>query len=468
MVAAHRSPYPQALVVFAALFACRGDRRDCTRDQDAPGENILLIVSDDIGVDKTGTYAEHPTAPDTPNLDRLAAEGVLFRNAYANPTCSPSRASLLTGRQASRTGVGRWIAAQDTTGALPLSELTLPEMLRGSPSCYATMAAGKWHLVLLGPDDAARHPLDQGFGRHRGSLSNPGTATTSEEEHLGYFHWEKAVDGKLRWSDTYMATDTTDEALTFIQGTDEPWFAYVAYNLAHVPRHTPPRDLQVVAVPQDPTDAELHAAMVAALDAEVGRLLDGIPDAVRDNTTIIYLSDNGTPSTVIEAPWNPSRSKGTLYDGGVRVPLIVAGPHVAVPGSESDALVHVVDVFPTVAALAQVDLDPSLVLDGQSLQPYLADPDTPGQREFLYTESFYPNGDVPHDWRHRMVRDSDWKLMRLQNGDTTEERLYRYEPGAFDEGYNLLDQELDEETEQSWARLGAELDAWEETLGYGP
>lgn len=453
--------------------------RVCPEGQAGDAENVLIVVADDVGIDKTHAYGEHESAPPTPNIDALAQDGLLFRNAYACPTCSPTRAALLTGRLPSRTGVGRWIYPGSETADLRLSELTLPEMLRHSETCTTTGLVGKWHLVRFNREDPELHPLAQGFDHHRGSLANPLDAVQSGETPRGYTHWEKDVDGELQWSDTYMATDTTDEALAFMASSPQPWVLVVAYNLAHVPVHVPPGDLNLAGVTEGSTDLEKMEAMVQALDAEFGRLRAGIPSGQRDRTNIVYLSDNGTAANFIEEPWINSRGKGTIYDGGVRVPLIMAGPHVSTPGAETDALVHVVDLFPTVAELAGVDVQGLVVeegqdagapvtLDGVSLLGLLEDPDSAPPRETVYTEGFYPNGDVARDWRISMVRDAEWKLSRdEEEGVLTRERFYRYVPGSVDEGYDLLSKDLSADNQAAYEALAARLDAITAELSVG-
>lgn len=460
------------------LLACRDepaslcDGREGDPDAGA-AKNVLVIVGDDVGIDKVAAYGEHPYPASTPNIDALAAEGVLFRNAYGNPTCSPSRASLLTGRHASRTRVGRWIYPETEEADLPLSELTIPEMLRESPHAFTSAAVGKWHLVSFTRESPGQHPLDQGFDCHAGSLGNPLDAVMSGETPRGFTRWEKSVDGELAWEHTYMSTDTTDEALARINGLRSPWFLWVAYNDAHTPLHVPPADLTTGDPDERSSKPELFDAAIEALDTEIGRLLRGIPDAVRDDTTVIYLSDNGTPDFALRAPWNTARGKGTPYESGVNVPFIVTGPFVAEPGSESDALVHFVDLFPTVAEIAGVDLGaltvPSgeregepLVLDGVSFLPYLQDPSLPSRREILYTETFYPNGDVARDYHHRMVRDADWKLIRWQDRDHLTEMVFRLDPEEYEEGYGeIVTDGMDAEEAAAAARLRVEMDALE-------
>ena len=447
------------------LLSCRTtDPSVCdslTGDASVPaGRNVLVIISDDIGVDKHGAYGVGARLDLTPNIDALAQEGVLFRNAYGSPNCSPSRASLLTGRLPTRTGVGHWIFAATDTADLELDEVTIPEMLQESPYRWTSAEVGKWHVVAFPRESPTTHVQDQGFDCAAGSLANPLEATLHGHFPRSHTNWEKTVDGTPHWSKHYMTTDTVDEALARLSTLEPPWFLYVATNDAHDPNHVPPNRLRTDKVNKKSSELELYEAMVQAADTEIGRLLDGLTDEQRATTTIVYLSDNGTPPWGIREPLDRHRSKGTIYEGGVHLPMIVTGPYVEAPGTETDALVHLVDLLPTVAEIAEVDPTTltdadgaPLILDGQSLLPWLADPALPSARETLYTEGFWPNGDVNRSWIDRMVRDEEWKLVWKTEGDTTKE-LFHLDPNGFDEGEDL----------HAAGDLSAEAEAAEERL----
>jgi len=450
-----------------------GDAPETSADDSPPGGNILLIVVDDIGLDKVAAYGMHPTPAKTPTMDALAAQGVRFTDAYAAPTCSPSRASMLTGRHASRHGVGRWLDPPNDEYDLQESELTLPEMIAYSPLGYATTAVGKWHLVNWATPDPAAHPLRHGFEHHAGSLANPGNALQENEESLGYYNWEKSIDAEVGWSDEYMTVDNTDEALDCISKTPEPWLLYLAYNAAHAPLHAPPDALLDEPLPASPSDLQEFEAIVEGLDTELARLLDGIPADVLADTTIILVGDNGSPDHGISPPLDSARAKGTVYEGGVRVPLIVTGPLVGCEGCESDAMVHVVDIFPTIAEIAGVslvgltdDAGEPLSLDGESLLPLFEHPDAPDLRRYLYSEAFHPPGAPPYDYHNRTVRNGDWKLIEIDDGGEVEEALYALVPGDLDEGEDLLAVGLDAEASEAYDRLREELDALSGALAF--
>jgi arylsulfatase A-like enzyme len=355
--------------------------------------NVLIVVADDLGVDMVGAYGEGSAPPATPVIDGLAAQGVLFRNVWSNPVCSPTRAALLTGRPAFRTGIGFIVDAAPDNLALPLSEITLPEMLAlGTGGKYRSAAFGKWHLGNEAVGGALAPNL-AGFDHFAGALSNFYAPES-------YTNWTRVVDGAVSQSTVYATTDTVDSALAWLADAPEPWLCYVAFNAPHYPVHAPPAGLHSVdltqAGPLSEDPAPYYRAMVQALDTELGRLLAGVAPPKLARTTVVFLGDNGTPGEVVSRPFPSDHAKGTLHEGGINVPLIVTGPRVQVPGSESLGLVSITDVFATVAELAKVDLDqtlPGLPLDSRSLLPYLKDPATPSLRKTVFSELFHPNGE---------------------------------------------------------------------------
>jgi arylsulfatase A-like enzyme len=361
--------------------------------------NLVLILADDFGVDLLGAYGEGSDPPCTPHIDALAAEGLLFRNAWSNPTCSPTRAGVLTGRHGFRTGIGNVLTPM--LPGLPLGETTLPELLAG----YASTAVGKWHLAGNLGD---LHPNASGFLHFAGSIS--GTLDS-------YTQWQKVVDGQASVSTAYATSDTTDDAIAALRSMPEPWFLYVAYNAPHDPFHAPPPALCSPPacaktwcgnLPQNPTNRDLAKAMVEALDAELGRLLAELA-VVDPQAYVVFMGDNGTAQQVSQPPFLPPHAKGTLFEGGINVPLIVAGPGVA-PG-ECAALVCGTDLYATFAELGRVR---SAAEDSVSLVPYFSNPRL-ALRQTVYSELFSPVGGSPPFPSHtRAVRDARYKLVRSQ------------------------------------------------------
>jgi arylsulfatase A-like enzyme len=347
--------------------------------------NVLLLIADDLGVDNVGAYAEHPEPARTPVIDQLAAQGLLFRNAWSNQTCSPSRSTLLTGRYTFRTGVGRALTYATTDFELGLDEDTLPQALLGGG--YRTAAVGKWHLAAQGIS-GPQHPLLLGFEHHRGPMDNlPGPNGGSD-----YWDYAKAVDGVITQSTTYATTDQVDDALALIASFGSaPWFLWLAFSAPHSPYHAPPAALHTYDLPTEVTgNVPVHMkAMAEAMDTEIGRLLASIPPGVLADTIVIFLADNGTTGVSTTPPFDPDHAKASLYEGGVNVPLIVAGPGV-VAGEECAALVNLTDVVATVAELAGV-ASPSAE-DAVSLVPYFSDPDRSPVRTWVYSQRFAPVG----------------------------------------------------------------------------
>jgi len=429
---------------------------------DTQPTNVLLIVADDFGVDMFSPYGVHPSPAPAPNLEALAAEGMLFEYFYSLPSCSPTRAAVLTGRMPFRCGIGKPIDQWLPEHALPLDERTLPEVLKdGSAASIATSAVGKWHLGSEA-EGGASHPNLQGFEWFAGTLGNLMFGST-------YFGHQKVTNGVTSASRTYVTTEQVDDALARIEAMPEPWLLYLGLNAPHTPLHAPPASLhtqQLSGLPADTPNAH-YRAMVEAMDTEIGRLLAGMPEAVRANTTIVFLGDNGTPGNVMVAPSMPGNSKGSVYEGGVRVPLIVAGKHVDAPGTRCAALVQAVDLFPTVVELMGANLAQGVgdarPIDGISIAPYLANPARAPLREFVVAERFSPNGFGEYASYGAMARDARWKIVRR---DGQPDALFdmldaRGNPIAFENPStgNLNDGDMTAEESAAFARLQAALSA---------
>ncbi len=456
------------LTLWAALLACRtaapADRPPAARAApatrpDAIGGNVLVLVLDDVGIDKIGAWGAHPQPAPTPNLDRLAATGVRFTTVYGAPACSTSRAALLTGRYGIRTGFVESLNDNDPPFALPDGEWTVAEAL--TPYGFTTGALGKWHLASharVTRDVVTRH----GFAHFRGTLANlPGP---------GYQPWtQRDETGKTSRPAGYPTTVTADDALAFARVTPEPWFLWTAFHAAHSPVHTPPADLAPTARVLGPDDtAGKVDAMIEALDHEIGRLVDGLPPDVRARTTVFVVGDNGTADHAVRPPLDPEQAKLTVHELGVRVPLLVFGRAVAAPGVR-DSLTHVVDLFPTIAEIAGLPLapatagglpgtqlvDPAVPLDGISLLPQLQRADAPAPRALLYTEKARGNGPPPWTVRQATIRDAEWKLIRTPRGES----LYHLTGVGLDEGPDRAGLRADRDARAAQARLSDALDA---------
>jgi len=390
----------------------------------AQNHNILLIVADDIGVDYVGAYQEGTNPPPTPTIDSLATNGVLFRNAWANPSCSPTRACIMTGRYPFRTLVGRWIGHftnPPNVGLLRPNELTLPKAFDAANSGYAHALIGKWHLGnSFGSPDEPR--TIGGYAHYAGSL---------EGQIPSYTNWTHVVNGVSTPTTAYCTTQNTDDALSWIQGQTSPWLCVLTYQAPHIPYHAPPAHLHTQNLagltPQTtthtPANIPFYRAMVESLDTEMGRLFATLGPTVMNDTNVIFIGDNGTVQRQSVAPFNGLRAKGTPYEGGVNVPLLISGPDVQQPGREVTALACAVDVFATVVELgnAAAGLPPFLVHDSQSLVPYLTDPNQANIRQFAYTEQFTGTSwPAPNSNGHATIRNGQYKLIHRYSGGSDE------------------------------------------------
>jgi arylsulfatase A-like enzyme len=324
--------------------------------------NILVIIADDLGADSFPLTGTGGTLPPMPNISALKNSGVLFRNAHSQPTCSPTRACMLTGRHAFRTGIGAQLTGA-TSPQLQTSEFTLPEAFAANAGLgYSLAMFGKWHLNSgAGTNDTPR------------SVGGwPSFAGTISGALPDYSAWTKITNNVSAATTTYATTDVANDVISFIQSrpSGTPWFAWAAFNAPHSPLHVPPAALHSYGTPT--TNRGMYEAMCQALDTEVGRVLATVN---LGTTHVIFVGDNGTPANVIQTPYNAAHSKETIYEGGTRVPLIIAGPSVVSPNRNSDVPVHVVDLYSTILELAGISVaatQPSTnPVDSRSLLPVL-------------------------------------------------------------------------------------------------
>jgi len=350
--------------------------------------NILLIIIDDWGIDFNPL--DNPTGPDLPAMPTwasLASQGVRFTNAYAQPTCSPTRANILSGRYSFRHGIGSPGGAN-----FPATEISLPEAFAAASSPYALASFGKWHLGggNNGPNDNA------GWPEFRGSLA----AGVGD-----YYDWDKAVNGTVTpITNTYATSDQVDDAVAFITAqNDNPWFCWLAFNAPHAPFHSPPAELSAT---NGNSNTARYLAALQAMDTEIARLLESVD---LTNTNVFLIGDNGTPGNIAQTPFRQGRAKGTLYEGGTKVPFIALGPDVRARGTQGN-LVHCADLFATILDLAKVPL-PDTDLDGRSLLPALTGSGT--VQGGVVLENFGNGVTNPG----RSIRIGDYKLHLYDSGE---------------------------------------------------
>ena len=412
--------------------------------------NVILIVADDLGINDISTFGGGVAngRVQTPGIDRIAAEGVNFNTAYAgSATCAPSRAMMLTGRYPSRTGfeftptpdgmgkIVKTISGTLDSGlppiiynraladaqpsyenqGLPGSEVTLAEILRDHG--YYTAHIGKWHLGR----SAESNPNAQGFDDSLLMASG----LFLPEKHPDVVNAKLAFDpiDKFLWAGMnyaasfngsewfepggYLTDYWTDEALKVIRSSsDQPFFLYMAHWATHTPLQATRSDYEAVGDIQ-PHRLRVYAAMVRALDRSVGRILETLDqEGIADNTIVIFTSDNGGAGYIglpdINAPYRGW--KLTLYEGGVRVPMLVRWPNGLDAGTVTDTPVAHIDILPTVVAAAGAKLDETRVIDGVNILAPITNTAQPAaERPLFWTSAYY-----------QAVRKGNWKLQRSE------------------------------------------------------
>lgn len=454
--------------------------------QAVSAQNVLLILADDMGVEALSVYGLGKTAPTTAALEKLAREGVVFSNFWSQPVCSPTRASIMTGRYGFRTGVGRPIApAADggPSGPLPpppakpasapyeapgrgrsagnpvsrglqIDEFMLPMALdAGTGGAYRTAAIGKWHMADV-DNGWLEHPRRAGIDFYEAVMHGEDS----------YFAWRKNVNGRVTTTTSYGAPDRAETATRWIKEQGgEPWFMWLSFILPHTPLHLPPRellqsdysDLSPTDNTQDDSIRYFHA-MIEAMDTAIGRVLDSMDPEVRENTYVIFIGDNGTDRGSVAEPFDSGRAKGTVYQGGVNVPLIVTGPGVA-EGGVSDALINSVDLYATILEMADVNVDEAVPRrvgqDSVSFLPYLANPGMPSRREWVYADVFSGSFAGLPDANYTM-RNDRYKLLRHQG---TEE-FYDLAIDPY-EHVNLFEGQLSAEQQAQYRLLSGQIAA---------
>jgi arylsulfatase A-like enzyme len=454
--------------LFCLILACGTAHAQAPKGTARP--NIIMILADDLGCMDVGAF-NPKTFYETPNLDALAKRGMRFQQAYAACcVCSPTRGSIMTGKYPPRFGITDFIPGAKSgkvksapNGShLALSEVTIAEALRDGG--YETFFAGKWHL-----GGGEFSPSGQGF---------PKNLVNGVKPNAGNQFWYPASgiaipDAK---DDPKTTQRIANETVHFIQTKREvPFFAYLPFLAPHIP----------VGAKQELIDKYLkkamtvqgeewgqegasrvrllqnqakYAAMVEEMDSAIGQIIAAVDAAgQRDNTVIVFTSDNGGLSTA--EGWHTSNlplraGKGWAYEGGIREPLIVCAPNITKPGSTCDTPVMSTDFYPTFLELAGLPLQPKQHLDGVSMLPLLKG-DTFKREVPLYWH--YPHYSNQGGGPHGAIRDGDWKLIEFYEDNTFE--LYNI---ALDgsEKNNLVAMEAKRAEE-----LKAKLVAWRKEVG---
>jgi len=420
--------------------------------------NIVFILADDMGVAQLGCYGSEYYQ--TPNIDKLAREGMLFTNAYAAAAvCSPTRASIMTGKYPARLKLTDYIPGTvkkseilkipQWQAYLPLSELTFAEVL--AEGGYKTALFGKWHLSIdkRPPKSLEHNPDRQGF----------------QEAFITY---KPSGDNLAVWQvsemDAHNIDTITNRGIDFMQGhKNKPFLLMLSHNAIHDPlmsKHKLVKKYKDHPQNDLPENHPVIGAMVECLDNSVGRIVEALDELrIADNTIVIFFSDNGGKhSYAVQKPFRSG--KGWLYEGGIRVPLIVKWPGKSESGSISNEMVSSIDFFPTIIEMAKLKLNQPKGMDGLNLVPVLQG----GQinREVLcwhYPHYHYGSGMKPAS----AIRYGDYKLIEWYENELTGKT-------SFVELYNLKDDvgeqnNLADTNQDLTKRMLKKLNQWKKEVG---
>lgn len=433
------------VLISLSLTSCKVKKEEQAEKEDKTKFNVVFLLVDDMGWKDLGCYGS--TFYETPNIDRLAAMGIKFTNAYTpNPVSSPTRAAIMTGKYPSRVGITDWIPGDDPKDRkligpedlheLPLEEVTVAEILREEG--YKTFFAGKWHLGAEG-----KLPTDQGFdinigGYHYGQP--PGGYYSPYKNKM----LEDGPEGE------FLTDRLMSESMKFIEDNkDNPFYLHLAFYTLHTPiqankeyinKFEKKRDKLEINKPvllkdgeaytvQNQTDAA-YASMIYALDMNVGRLLNQLDSLnLTDNTLIIFTSDNGGLTTLLNKNWEmptsvlPLRAgKGWAYDGGLRVPFIVKPTGKKIEGQVSETPIISMDIYPTILDYLSLDQRPEQHVDAESLYNLIEKGEQLDRESlFFHYPHYHSSGWKPGS----AIRMGDWKLIHFYEDDTVE--LYNLE-----------------------------------------
>ncbi len=374
------------------------------QNQSSQSPNIILILADDLGYNDVSAYrnahdgqGERPPTSQTPNIDQLAKQGMRFTDFYAGAAvCSPSRAALMTGRNASRVGIYNWIP-EESPMHLRSEEITIAEMLKDEG--YAAGHFGKWHLTSQGTGQP--HPNDQGFDYSFYAYNN---AQPSHHNPENYYRNGEAV-GKL---EGYACQLVMDEALAWLErgkfskSSDQPFYLNVWFNEPHMK----------VAAPEELTqrhtyNQEYYGA-IENMDLAIGRLLSYLEENnLAENTLIIFTSDNGSQWDYSNDPLRGEKCFN--FEGGIRVPFVIRYPGIVPEGRVSPFPGSFTDVLPSLAELVGASLSTDRTIDGISLLPvFKGTSDDPVREDPIFFYRYF------HD-PICMLREGDWCLLGYQN-----------------------------------------------------
>lgn len=427
-------PFGVLLLLIFGLIGFAGASGIAIASEEAERPNVVFLYTDDQAHWALGAYGNREIQ--TPNLDRLASEGALFRNAFTTtPVCSPSRASMFASRYSSELGIGDWInpRTEPDLGLAP-EVIGWPELLQGNG--YKTGLFGKWHLGTLDRFHPTRQGLEHFFG-FRGGGNRPMDPELEFEGEVR--HWKGSLPDLL-----------VEHGLAFLEAHhDQPFLLAIHFRAPHTPYAPVPEEDSALYRDLDPTIPDVpglpvervkkltreYYASISSVDRNVGRLLDRLDTlGLTDKTIVIFTSDHGYMIGHHglwhkgNASWLLPGHQGhrpNMFEESIRVPLIIRWPGQIAPGQEPERLASNIDLFPTILDLVGLGVPENLSIAGQSLADLLLgqEADAPMSEDV----AFFGQYDMHHyqEARMRMIRTSDWKLIR------------HFEPDGVDELYDL-------------------------------
>ncbi len=378
--------------------------------------NTILIIADDLGPDYLGFYENSVDTVDAPNIRSLLAKGVRFKNLMSNPVCSSTRTTILTGRYSFRTGVGGVVGGINGSKQIDTAEISIPKLLKIHNPNIGKANIGKWHLKLSTPAINLMSPLALGYNWSEGPFIGQLPSFTN---------WTKYTNGVSSTITTYATAENVNNAVTWLkaQTPGNPFFLWLAFNAPHEPLHLPPAGLHTYTNLSG-TTADINAqpkqyfkAMIQAMDHEIGRLFDSLKVMNKlDSTDIIFIGDNGNTARTAQI-LDLTKAKGTIYEYGVRVPLIIAGPSVVNKGRVSNALVNTADLFATIVENFgftnwQKQIPTNKPVDSKSLQPIIKNT-SDSVRPWIFSEIFKLTTDSADG---KCMRNRNYKLIKFDFG----------------------------------------------------
>ena len=397
----------------------------CSSEDSPP--NVIIIISDDQGYADVGFHGSKEIF--TPNIDRIAKNGVVFSQGYVSyAVCSPSRAGLITGRYQNRFGYTRNIllAPKDSLMGLPISEQTLPEVLNNVD--YKTKVIGKWHLGAHESLVPEKRGFDEFFGfligghRYFPEDLTLNDLTEASRQMDGYI--TRIYDnGRRINTKKYLTEELSDNAVKFIEdNAKDPFFLYLSYNAPHTPLQATERDLERNGH-IDVEKRRTYAAMVSSMDDGVGLILDKLEEKnISENTIVVFFSDNGGVEWYNFSDNGPLRGiKGDFFEGGIRVPFTMQWPKKIKPGINYNKPIIALDVFATVVSAASAEKFIKNNIDGVNLIPYINGDVNGSPHDYLFWKNPDKDIDVIRDNRYKYIRVKDDEYIFDLDNDLSEE-----------------------------------------------